>query len=77
MARFYLRLSGKIGRLWPLVGLSLAGYIGFALWFPLRPYFNRLPSPDVRSLAPSLIQAVAYAALLTALFALYWLAYLK
>jgi alpha-1,6-mannosyltransferase len=58
-----------------LAGLSLTGYIALQLWFPLAPYANSYPSPDVRSLAPSLANALAYAGLLCALFLLYWLAY--
>jgi hypothetical protein len=58
-----------------LAGLSLAGYILLRLWFPLGPYANRYPSPDVRTLAPTLTDALLYAGLLCALFLLYWLAY--
>lgn len=56
-------------------GLSLAGYIALRLWFPLSPFFDRFPSPDVRSLAPTLGEAAAYALLLGALYLLYLLAY--
>ncbi|MGD8585453.1 MAG: hypothetical protein PVJ75_08890 [Chloroflexota bacterium] len=58
-----------------LAGLSLVGYIVLRLWFPLAPYANRYPSPDVRALAPTLANALVYAGLLCALFLLYWLAY--
>jgi hypothetical protein len=58
-----------------LVGLSLSGYIALRLWFPLGPYVNRFPSPDVRTLAPTLNDALVYAGLLCALFLLYLLAY--
>lgn len=58
-----------------LAGLSLAGYIALRLWFPLAPYVTRYPSPDVRTLAPTLTNALVYAMLLGALFLLYWLAY--
>jgi hypothetical protein len=58
-----------------LVLLSLAGYLVLAIWFPLRPYFNVLPSADLRSLAPTLADAAGYALLLAALFAFYWLAF--
>ncbi|MCI0395169.1 MAG: hypothetical protein L0322_09560, partial [Chloroflexi bacterium] len=61
--------------LWLLCLLSLAGYLIFPLWFPLFPYYNHSPSPDIRTFAPTLAAALAYAVLLLALFALYWLAY--
>ena len=54
---------------------SLAGYVAVSIWFPLRPNFAFRPSPDVRSLAPSLGEAGAYAALFLLLYGLYWLAY--
>jgi alpha-1,6-mannosyltransferase len=55
--------------------LSLAGYIVVANWFPLRPYYNHSPSPDIRLLAPTLADAGKYAALLLLLTGLYWIAY--
>lgn len=58
-----------------LAGLSLAGYITLRLWFPLGPYVNRYPSPDIRALAPTLGNAAAYGGLLCTLFLLYLLAY--
>jgi hypothetical protein len=58
-----------------LAVLSLAGYIVLRLWFPLAPYVNWFPSPDVRALAPSLNEALAYAGILNVLFLLYLLAY--
>jgi len=74
-----MRRSPSAHRRWllflTLAGLSLAGYIVLRLWFPLAPYANRYPSPDVRALAPTLANALVYAGLLCALFLLYWLAY--
>lgn len=61
--------------LWLIVLLSLAGYVVLALWFPLRPYYNQLPLADVRRIADSPAGGLAYALLLTALFALFVLAY--
>ena len=58
-----------------LAGLSLAGYIILRLWFPLGPYVDRYPSPDVRALAPTLNDALVYAGLICALFFIYLLAY--
>jgi alpha-1,6-mannosyltransferase len=55
--------------------LSLAGYIIFSIWFPLRPNYAGNPSPDIRSLAPSLGDALRYAALFVLLYGLYLLAY--
>jgi alpha-1,6-mannosyltransferase len=62
-------------RFWLLALLTLAGYVALSLWFPLRPYFNHSPSPDIRSLAPSLRDAFIYALLLCVLYGLYGLAY--
>jgi len=62
-------------RFWLLALLSLAGYVALSLWFPLRPYFNHSPSPDIRFLAPSLMESALYAILLCSLFIIYWLAY--
>ena len=58
-----------------LAGLSLAGYIILRLWFPLAPYLHRFPSPDVRTLAPTLSEAAIYAGLLIALYLIYLVAY--
>ncbi len=58
-----------------LAGLSLSGYFALRLWFPLSPFFDRFPLPDVRTLAPTLGEAAAYALLLGALYLLYLLAY--
>jgi hypothetical protein len=60
---------------WLLVLLSLGGYVFIRLWFPLVPYFNDAPPLDIRRLAPSVGAGLGYAALLCALFGLYWLAY--
>lgn len=65
----------KYKRFWLLALLSLAGYVALSLWFPLRPNFNYSPSPDIRSLAPSLVESAAYGILLCLLFIIYWLAY--
>lgn len=62
-------------RFWLLALLSLAGYVILSLWFPLRPYFNHSPSPDIGSLATSLREAAAYALLLCLLYCLYGIAY--
>ncbi len=55
--------------------LSLGGYFLLYRWFPLRPNYNQSPTHDIRSLAPSLSEALAYAILLCSLFAFYLLAY--
>lgn len=54
---------------------SLAGYAVLAIWFPLRPNYARDPSPDIRSFAPSLGEALAYAGIFLLLYGLYWFAY--
>jgi len=62
----------------PLVrwaAFSLVGYCLAAWWFPLRPEHHRAPLPDIYSFTPSLGGALAYAAWLSLLFGLYWLAY--
>jgi hypothetical protein len=46
-----------------------------ASWFPLRPYYNHYPSPDIRLLAPTLADAGKYAALLLLLTGIYIIAY--
>jgi hypothetical protein len=46
-----------------------------ASWFPLRPYYNHYPSPDIRLLAPTLADAGKYAALLLLLTGIYSIAY--
>jgi hypothetical protein len=61
--------------LYLLFGASLAGYVLLSWWFPLTRDYDRLPLQDIRSLAPSLLEALAYALLLLALFACYGLAY--
>lgn len=68
----------KITRHWPLWSvalLSLVGYIILGIWFPLRPYFNHSPSPDIRLLAPTLVDAAKYAGLIIVLTIFYWIAY--
>ena len=72
-------LVSKIQRspyaLWISLLLSLVGYIVLSLWFPLRPNYNVSPTLDIRSFAPSLNEALAYALLICLLYALYLLAY--
>ncbi len=62
-------------RFWLLALFSLVGYGLLLRWFPLRRFFNQSPSPDIRSLAPSVTEAAAYALLLCILYGLYWMAY--
>jgi hypothetical protein len=69
-------LSVKWVPFWLLFVVSLGGYFQLYRWFPLRPNYNQSPTHDIRSLAPSLGEALAYAILLCALFALYLLTYL-
>lgn len=71
------RLSPNLSRLYigVLALLSFLLYLLLLRWFPLRPYFNVSPSPDIRSLAPSIGEAAAYGGLLCLLYGLYWLAY--
>lgn len=68
-------LSVKWAPFWLLFVLSLGGYFLLYRWFPLLPNYNQSPTHDIRSLAPSLSQGVAYAILLCSLFALYLLVY--
>jgi hypothetical protein len=68
-------VSGKRAPLYLLALLSLAGYVAISIWFPLQPNYAQSPSPDVRSLAPSLGEAITYAALFLLLYGLYLLAY--
>jgi alpha-1,6-mannosyltransferase len=58
-----------------LAVFSLAGYAILSIWFPLRPNYALDPSPDIRSLAPSFGEGLAYAVLLLLLYGLYWLAF--
>ena len=50
--------------------LSLLGYVLVALWFPLIPNVAQSPPADIRSFAPTLPGGLAFALLVTALFAL-------
>lgn len=50
--------------------LSLLGYVLVALWFPLVPNVAQSPPGDIRSFAPSLPGGIAFALLVTGLFAL-------
>jgi hypothetical protein len=61
--------------LWLWIVLSLAGYMGLALWFPLLPNYNRVPLADIRTLAPSLAEGLIYGGLVCLLFAFFALAY--
>jgi len=72
-----LQLIGFVQRwpLWLLALLSLVGYVIICFWFPLRPYFNRVPLPSICRLAPSVEAGLGYAAWFCVLFGLYWLAY--
>ena len=53
----------------------MAGYILLAFWFPLLAHYDRVPVADVRSLAPSLGEGLAYGLLLCLLFAFFAIAY--
>ncbi len=77
MRNFVSRLIVNLDRrpLWLWVLLSLAGYIALALWFPLLPHYDLVPLADVRSLAPSLVEGLAYGLLVCLLFAFFTLAY--
>jgi hypothetical protein len=68
-------LRGRNVALWLLMGASLVGYVAISLWFPLQPYHNISPSPDLRYFAPSLPAGLAYGLLIILLFGLYGLAY--
>ena len=48
--------------------LSFLGYLLLALWLPLLPNYNLAPLADIRKLAPSTQEALAYASLLIMLF---------
>ncbi|HNU02940.1 MAG TPA: hypothetical protein PKL67_02155 [Anaerolineae bacterium] len=62
-------------RFWLLGGLSLAGYLVLRVWMPLPPYALPARRPDVATFAGWPWGALAYSALLLALFWLYWQAY--
>lgn len=62
-------------RLWLLAGVSLAGYVILRLWMPLAPFAAPTPRPDIATFAPWPWGVIAYAALLLALFWVYWQAY--
>lgn len=60
----------------PILALiSFAGYLLLAWWFPLLPQYGALPLADVRSLAPTTLDGIGYAALLLLLFAVLGLAH--
>ncbi|MFN2190174.1 MAG: polyprenol phosphomannose-dependent alpha 1,6 mannosyltransferase MptB [Candidatus Promineifilaceae bacterium] len=69
------KIQGSRYSLWIILLLLAAGYLTLSLWFPLRPNFNISPTLDIRSFAPSLMEGLAYALLLTFLYTLYLLAY--
>jgi hypothetical protein len=54
--------------------LSLLAYLIAPLWFPLGPYANRLPLPDIRFFTPSLAAGLLYALWFLLLYGLYGLA---
>jgi hypothetical protein len=61
--------------LWLLVLLSLSGYVLLAFWFPLKPFYKRVPLSDLRSLSPSLLEGFIYGCLVCLLFGLMALAF--
>ena len=73
----FSQLADSVQRLplWLLALLSLGGYTLMRFWFPLAPYFNHVPQPDICEFAPSVGAGLGYVALLCVLFGLYWLAY--
>lgn len=50
--------------------LSAAGYVLFALWFPLVPNVDLAPAADIRAFAPSIAAGLLYAVLIVGLFML-------
>jgi alpha-1,6-mannosyltransferase len=54
--------------------VSLVGYLITPFWFPLLPYVDQLPLPDIRSFTPSLAAGLVYGIWLLLLYALYGLA---
>ena len=77
MSRLTAHLLTSLYRLplWLWILFSLTAYSVLALWFPLLPHYRRVPLQDVRSLAPSLAEGLAYGLLLCLLFAFFALAY--
>lgn len=65
----------RISPFWLTAALSLAAYIAIRFWFPLSPFYNRFPLPDIRTFTPSAWEGLAYAAWLCLIFALYGVAY--
>jgi hypothetical protein len=57
--------------------LSLVAYLAAPIWFPLWPYANRLPLPDVRTFTPSLVAGLLYGLWFLLLYGLYGLAALR
>jgi hypothetical protein len=57
--------------------LSLLAYLIAPVWFPLWPYVDRLPLPDVRFFTPSLGAGLLYALWFLLLYGLYGLAALR
>jgi hypothetical protein len=69
------KLEERSFSLWFVVLFLWTGFFILSLWFPLRPNFNVSPTLDIRSLAPTLAEALAYALLICLLYALYMFAY--
>lgn len=60
----------------PTLAVAMIGlYALLALRFPLLPNYNKVPTSDVRTFAPSLSDGIGYAVLLLAAYVLYLLAY--
>ncbi len=60
-----------------LLGLPLIVYVGFAVWFPLRPFLAQIPQPDIFTFTPSLALGIFYGLLLIGLFGWLWLAFTR
>jgi hypothetical protein len=66
--------AGHRSPLAPIALLILAGYLLLAIFFPLLSHYDRAPTLDVRTFAPSLLAGLAYGLLLLLLFVAYALA---
>ena len=51
--------------------LSLGGYVVLAVWFPLFPHYNQVPSADINTFVASIPAALGYIALFGGLYFLY------
>ncbi|MCA9928556.1 MAG: hypothetical protein KC419_08765, partial [Anaerolineales bacterium] len=69
MDRFLPAFRTKI---WLTTAVTAVGYLLIRLWFPLPPYFNRVPQLDLRAFSPSLSAGFGYGLLLLILFGVYW-----